>query len=413
MEKNNIHCDIKSNKNINNNNDNDDNDDNVNVNANVNVNDTDTDNDNDNDTDTDIKNTNNEINSQDILDAIDLNKINHVVKKKRGRPKKKELMMSSNSKVKSVNNKELYNLEEEEIILHLPLSKTDLAKIDTDNLNLDDILKKNNNLSQTSDNHNDSSSEKEKEKETDSEHKDNVEHTLSNMIDNNECVKHLCLAIKKLKDENVELKKYLTEITPMYFTEVKIYPCELNLFDIDQNKLIPTTTELCCWWCTCQFDNLPTYLPEKYSDSNFYVSGCFCSFNCAGAYNLSLSDDKVWNRYSLLKLMYYMINKNKITSISDVEINISGPKELLKKYGGPMTIDEYRKNSKILGREYHKLIPPFIPVNSGFEEITNSKINANIPNLSSLMNSNKNSDNLIKRTKPLNNSASKQIDFFV
>ena len=152
---------------------------------------------------------------------------------------------------------------------------------------------------------------------------------------------------------------------------------------------------------------------EKYSDSNFYVSGCFCSFNCVGAYNLSLNDDKVWNRYSLLKLMYYMINKNKIISISDIEINIAGPKELLKKYGGPMTIDEYRKNSKILGREYHKLIPPFIPVNSGFEEITNSKINANIPNLSTLMNSNKNSDNTIKRIKPLNNSASKQIDNFV
>ena len=366
------------------------------------------DSDNESTSDNDNGAINNEINSQDILDAIDLNKINQVVKKKRGRPKKKELMLSSSSKVKSVSNKEIYNLEEEEIILHLPLSKADLAKIDTDNLNLEDIMKKNNNLSKTLDNINDSSiTEKE------SEQKDNIESTLSNLIDNNQYVKQLCLAIKKLKDENIELKKYLTEITPMYFTEVKVYPCELNLFDNQQNKLIPTTTDLCCWWCTYQFENLPTYLPEKYSDNNFYVSGCFCSFNCTGAYNLSLGDDKVWNRYSLLKLMYYMINKNKINSISDIEINIAGPKELLKKYGGPMTIDEYRKNSKILGREYHKLIPPFIPVNSGFEEITNSKNNSSIPNLSSIMNSNKNSDNIIKRTKPLNNSASKQIDFFV
>ena len=28
-----------------------------------------------------------------------------------------------------------------------------------------------------------------------------------------------------------ELKKYLTEITPMYFTEVKMYPVNLKLFD--------------------------------------------------------------------------------------------------------------------------------------------------------------------------------------
>ena len=349
----------------------------------------------------------NEINSQDILNAIDLNKINHDIKKKRGRPKKKELLMSSSSKIKLTNNKEIYNLEEEEIILHLPISKNDLAKIDTDNLNIDELIKKSNNPLQISETNDLNISEKE------SDYKNNSEISISNLIDNNHCVKQLCLTIKKLKDENVELKKYLTEITPMYFTEVKIYPCDLNLFDTQQNKLIPTTTELCCWWCTCQFDNLPTYLPEKYSDNNFYVSGCFCSFNCAGAYNLSLSDDKIWNRYSLLKLMYYLINKNKISSISDIEINVAGPKELLKKYGGPMTIDEYRKNSKILGREYHKLIPPFIPVNSGFEEITNSKINANIPNLSTIMNSNKNSDNIIKRTKPLNNSASKQIDYFV
>lgn len=349
---------------------------------------------------------NNEINSQDILDAIDLNKINNVVKKKRGRPKKKELLLSSSSKIKSITNKDIYNLEEEEIILHLPLSKAELAKIDTDNINIEDIIKKNNNLSLSSDNTNDLSTT-----EKNSEH--NTENTLSNLIDNNQYVKQLCLAIKKLKDENVELKKYLSDITPMYFTEVKVYPSELNLFDTQQNKLVPITTNLCCWWCTYQFVNLPTYLPEKYSDNNFYVYGCFCSFNCAGAYNLSLGDDKVWNRYSLLKLMYYMINKNKINSICDVEINIAGPKELLDKYGGHMTIEEYRKNSKILGREYHKLIPPFIPINTGFEEITNSKNNSNLPNLSSIMNSNKNSDNIIKRTKPLNNSASKQIDFFV
>ena len=371
--------------------------------------------DEDEDIDIDNNQLTNQINSQDILDAIDLNKINQIVKKKRGRPKKKELMMSSSSKIKSTTSKELYNMEEEEIILHLPLSKADLAKIDTDDL--DGILnnhnhnynnKNNNNFTQTSESINNSSTT-----ENESEKDIGGENNLSNMISDNQYVKQLYLAIKKLKDENIELKKYITEITPMYFTDVKVYPCDLNLFDTHQNKLIPTKTNLCCWWCTCEFTNLPTYLPEKYSENNFYVSGCFCSFNCAGAYNLSLSDNQVWNRYSLLKLMYYMINKNKINSIGDIDINIAGPKELLKKYGGPMTIEEYRKNSKILGREYHKLIPPFIPINTGFEEITNSKLNTNMPNLSNILNSNKNSESVVKRSKPLNNSASKQIDYFV
>jgi hypothetical protein len=380
-------------------------DDNDNDN-NDNNNDNDNDNDNSSDEDIDDNELKNQINSQDILDAIDLNKINQVVKKKRGRPKKKELMMSSSSKVKSTTAKELYNFEEEEIILHLPLSKADLAKINTDDI--DGIFNNNNSFTQTSDTINDSSTT-----ENNSEKYNTNENNFTNMITDNQYVKQLCIAIKKLKDENIELKKYITEITPMYFTDVKVYPCDLNLFDIKQNKLVPTKTDLCCWWCTCEFTNLPTYLPEKYSENNFYVSGCFCSFNCAGAYNLLLGDNQVWNRYSLLKLMYYMINKNKINSIGDIEINIAGPKELLKKYGGPMTIEEYRKNSKILGREYHKLIPPFIPINTGFEEITNSKLNTNMPNLVNILNSNKNSESVVKRTKPLNNSASKQIDYFV
>lgn len=356
-----------------------------------------------------------QINSQDILDAIDLNKINEVEKRRRGRPRKKDYTHATLSSKKSNSNNKSYSLENEEIILHLPLSKADLAKIDTDNIDIDELMN-NKYTSQTSDDENDEDDENIDTSSVSNKFnsdKNDYDNNLSNILDNNQHIKQLCLAIKKLKDENVELKKFITDITPMYFTEVKIYPSDLNLFDTYQNKFIPHKTDLCCWWCTCQFDTFPTYLPEKYSENNFYVSGCFCSFNCAGAYNLSLADNKVWDRYSLLKLMYYIINKNKINSIADIDINVAGPKELLDKYGGPMTIEEYRKNSKILGREYHKLIPPFIPVNSGFEEITNSKINSNIPNLSSIMNSGKNSDNLIKRSKPLNNSASKQIDYFV
>jgi hypothetical protein len=194
---------------------------------------------------------------------------------------------------------------------------------------------------------------------------------------------------------------------------VKVYPINLKLFDLYNNQLIPSKTNLCCWYCTYNFDNLPTYLPEKYSDGIFYVSGCFCSFNCAGAYNLGLSDNKIWERYSLLKLLYYKINLDKINSINDIEINISGPKELLEKYGGPMEIEEYRKNSKILGREYHKLIPPFLPINYGFEEITNSKTNKN-SNLNNLINSNNTKNDMsVKRNKPVNNIMSKHIENYI
>ncbi len=324
-------------------------------------------------------------NSQDILNAIDMNKINQTEKKRRGRPKKTQ-MVSPNPKIKiPINEDDVH--EEEEIILHLPISKDDIKSLGLSNISIDESITKN-------------SSDSEEEDSSDKEVKIN---------DPN--YKQLALIIKKYKEENDELKKFITEITPMYFTEVKIYPIDLKIFDMENNCLIPKKTNICCWWCTYNFDWLPTYLPEKYSDGKFYVSGCFCSFNCAAAYNLKLDDGKVWERYSLIKQLYYMINKDKITNITDIDINIAGPKELLEKFGGQMTITEYRKNSKILGREYHKLMPPFLPITMGFEETTNSKISKNV-NINNII-STKHDSVLVKRNKPVNNIASKNIDHYI
>ncbi len=323
-------------------------------------------------------------NSQDILNAIDMNKINQTEKKRRGRPKKTQ-MVSPNPKIKiPINEDDVH--EEDEIILHLPISRDDIKSLGLSSISIEESTK--------------NSSDSEEEESSDKEVKNN---------DPN--YKQLGLIIKKLKDENDELKKFLTEITPMYFTEVKIYPVDLKLFDMENNCLIPKKTNICCWWCTYQFDWLPTYLPEKFSDNKFYVSGCFCSFNCAAAYNLSLIDDsKKWERYSLLKQLYYMINKDKITNITEININIAPPHTLLDKFGGHMTITEYRKNSKILGREYHKLMPPFVPITMGFEETTNSKLSKNV-NINNII-STKNDNVLVKRNNPVK-IASKNIDHYI
>jgi hypothetical protein len=323
---------------------------------------------------------------EDILNAIDVDKINKNEKKRRGRPKKTQII-TSNIKNKTFFSDDVKS-EEEEIILHLKISKEDIKSLGINSTEINDINEKDILSS---------------ENENTSTEKDNEISDVN--------IKQYIYIIKKLKDENDELKKYLTEITPMYFTTVvKIYPIELNLFDMKNNVVVPKKTNLCCWWCTYQFDCLPTYLPEKYSNNKFYVIGCFCSFNCVGAYNINLNDNKVWERYSLIKQLYYMINKDKITNITDIEINIAGPKELLEKFGGPMTITDYRKNSKILGREYHKLIPPFLPITIGFEEITNNKNSKNI-GIHSLINSK--TDNItIKRNKPLN-IESKNIDNYI
>ena len=335
------------------------------------------------------------INSEDILNAIDLNKIICADKKKRGRPKKNQQYI--NTSISKIKIHEPFN-EEEEIILHLPISNTDIESYK--NKNKIDIEPKTDKIQSENYDCNSESDSNEEE----------IKKEIDENIDINQ--KQYGLIIKKLKEENEKLKKYLMDITPMYFTEVKLYPIDLKIFDKQHNLIIPKKTNINCWWCTYDFDCLPTFIPDKYHDKQFYVFGCFCSFNCAGAYNLNLNDNKVWDRYSLLKQMYYMININNITSINDIEINISGPKELLEKYGGPMKIDEYRINSKILGREYHKLIPPFLPINISFEETTNSKTTHKSVSINQIINGNVKENMLIKRNKPVANLA-KEIDNFI
>jgi len=333
------------------------------------------------------------MNAQEILNSIDLNKINLQEKKKRGRPKKTSHLLSTIPKQKISSNIE--EDIEDEIILHLPLLKSDIASLKLSKYNIE-------NDDQFDNENTNSDDDKSEKSNSDNEY-----------ISNDIHLKQFGLAYRKLKTDYDELKKFLTEITPMYFTEVKVYPIDLKLFDKQNNELIPKKTNIHCWWCTYQFDTFPTYLPEKYFKDEFYVCGCFCSFNCAGAYNLSLNDNKIWERYSLLKQLYYIINKNKISSMVDIEINIAGPKELLEKYGGTMKIDDYRKNSKILGREYHKLIPPFVPLTFAFEETTNSKISGKNVNINNILNLHRNDNIIIKRNKPITNFASKHIDTYI
>jgi hypothetical protein len=279
-----------------------------------------------------------DITNNDILNEIDISKININDKKKRGRPRKNTNVINNKNKIYKS------DIDNDEIILHLPISKKDL--------HIDSTIDDNNDNDNDNDNDNNLS--------------DNNSLQIENSLYLNK--------MKKLIEENEELKKYMTEITPMYFTEIKVMPVDLNLFDVNGDKLTPKKTNICCWWCTYNFDCIPTYLPDKYHNSKFYVMGCFCSFNCACAYNLNMNDNKVNERYTLLKQLYYFINKDNIRSYKDIDINPSPPREILDKFGGKLSIDEYRKNSKILGREYHILYPPFIPLSMAVEELTNTNV---------------------------------------
>ena len=79
------------------------------------------------------------MNREDILNSIDLNKINHNEKKKRGRPKKSHQVVNPNlNKYKIDKNISSLN-DQDEIILHLPLTSHDISSLKNIEINLAEI----------------------------------------------------------------------------------------------------------------------------------------------------------------------------------------------------------------------------------------------------------------------------------
>jgi hypothetical protein len=173
-----------------------------------------------------------------------------------------------------------------------------------------------------------------------------------------------------------------------------------EFINANNDKTWPESTNTYCWWCCHPFEGVPCALPEYYKKDKFYVNGCFCSFNCTASYNFSKNDDDIWERYSLLNLMYKKLYNNKYTKIS-----LAPPREVLKIFGGYMSIEEFRENSLKNEKTFILIKPPLISIISKIEEnISSSKsIKNNFPLINENI-LNKTQNNLkLKRNKPVTN----------
>ncbi len=259
--------------------------------------------------------------------------------KKRGRkPKKKTdgVVTEKKKRGRKPNNKSYgfkkttftNYIDTDNIIVHLPIKDIDNNLEDIDNLlhysptiSLPEPVNDDNNLSFIDYNKEDDSSKNDTpinnipinenliEKNTDSNISiDNIKSKRINEIEN----------IKK------NLKKNSLSKTLIQFEEA--------------NKIDswPEQTRVACWWCTYQFDNTPCALPINYSNNKYNVMGVFCSPECAAAYNFNtINNTNVWEKYSLLNLLYGNIYKQ--------NIKIAPPRTTLKKFGGCLTIDQFRE----------------------------------------------------------------------
>jgi len=130
-----------------------------------------------------------------------------------------------------------------------------------------------------------------------------------------------------------------------------------------------------CFWCTCEFDNPPVYIPKHYIKDAYDVYGCFCSPECATAYLMEehIDSSSKFERYHLINNIY--------AKIYEYKKNIKpapNPYYMLNKYYGNLSIQEYRallRNERlflVVDKPLTRVLPELHEDNDDF--IINNKI---------------------------------------
>lgn len=282
-------------------------------------------------------------------------------KKKRGRPPKNK----TENKEKVVNKKT--DNENEEIVLHFKITKKEIDEHVKNGLSIQDIEK-------------------------------NINSLTDDMSDKNEDklkINNLKYIIKKSSEKINELTKIIENITPIYETQVKQYSDDITFIKTNNQLIIPEKTNICCYNCTLNFETMPIYNIVDYKNNNFVVFGknVFCSFNCYLA-NIS-SDHEYIKKENIIKKLF--LKTNKITNINHVNIKPASDRAYLKKFGGPMTEEEYKLEFKLISNESSFINIPFVFVPCIVEEFTKTekKINYYLNNNPNTTNTKSNSKKTI------------------
>lgn len=191
-------------------------------------------------------------------------------------------------------------------------------------------------------------------------------------------------------DENVQEKQ----------SDIKVLELLKDFEEKNKNNEWPSNTSIACYHCCHKFNNVPFGIPVNYRHNKFEVYGCFCSLECASAYNFKKTDniDEMWERYNLINLLYRKLNLgNYVKPAPDI---LS-----LKMFGGHLEIDKYReyfKTNKLININF----PPMTSITQQLEEVNEYELNNEykyIPIDNDRINKYKEKV-LFKRNKPLINN---------
>jgi hypothetical protein len=165
---------------------------------------------------------------------------------------------------------------------------------------------------------------------------------------------------QKEKDNDCDTKEI--------WKKLKILEHNLHMNNISDKKSA-------CFWCTCEFDNPPVYIPKFFLRESYHVYGCFCSPECSVAHLMdeSIDSSAKFERYHLINHIY--------ARVYDYKKNIKpapNPYYLLDKYYGNLSIQEYRallRNERlflVVDKPLTRILPELHEDNDDF--IINNKI---------------------------------------
>lgn len=124
------------------------------------------------------------------------------------------------------------------------------------------------------------------------------------------------------------------------------------------------TTDYWCQWDCHPFVCQPVGLPVKYKNNKFHVIGCFCSLECATAYNFYGNETTYnsWENYNLINMLSNRIDYKP-------KVNAALSRKCLNVFGGHLDIHTFREKS-FNNKQYNILQYPMVSLVEHVEEIS-------------------------------------------
>ena len=155
-------------------------------------------------------------------------------------------------------------------------------------------------------------------------------------------------------DSNPLYQAVKDETRPMQcFAKVQLM---VSFAEDSKAKKLPESTEIACFWCSHTFEGTPCIIPEREVHGVYNVYGNFCCPECALAYVLNETIDPHvrWERIALLHRLYDRTGNGRMFP--------SPGREVLKLFGGPLTIESYRATVRQGKVRVDTHMPPMVSI---------------------------------------------------